>query len=230
MLALVDRRIPGFLSAMRSRIEGSPSTIERYLGKPRGSVAGPKQKMGQHILFRQRSRSPVRGLYFAGEGTVMGTGTPAVTVSGISAANRILRDSGLPAWDSAANPEPSAAARDSAIRVIARGAAGNLPADGTARLAGRCRWCEHPACTAACPAAADIPGLMRRLEHGNRPGFLAAARSCARKGIAEDSLFAACSACPAENPPCQSRCILETPVQVRNIVLASGASLESSAS
>jgi len=164
MLALVERRIPGFIAAIQNRFEASPSTIWRYLGKDGGSVAGPKQKMGQHLLFRQHSRGPREGLFFAGESTVMGPGTPAVTVSGISAANRILRYFERQAYTSSKSP------LGTAVKIIAAGTRGNLPLGVQAVEASRCRWCENPPCAAACPADFDIPGLLRRIEHGNKVG------------------------------------------------------------
>jgi len=164
MLALVERRIPGFVAAIHGSFEASPSTIWRYLGKDGGSVAGPKQKMGQHLLFRQHSKGPREGLFFAGESTVMGTGTPAVTVSGISAANRILRSLERQAYTSSKTPA------DSAVKIIPAGTRGNAPLGERAIEASRCRWCENPPCTAACPAGFDIPGILRRIEHDNTVG------------------------------------------------------------
>lgn len=247
MLALVERRIPGFIKAIKARIEGSPSTIERYLGKPRGSIAGPKQKMGQHLLKRQRSRGPLPGLYFAGEGTVMGTGTPAVTVSGISAANRILREFGLQEYkdsrddgrdDSRAEREGNAGHKagegnkgnadrvsggPACVRIIPRGTPGNLPEGEAAELASKCRWCESPPCAAACPARPDIPGIMRRLEAGNLVGAL--------RAMKEAGLPEACGECrgPEGVPACESACARRTgrgkPVEIRLIVrLTSGTS------
>ena len=197
MLALVERRMPGFTAALGSRIEASPTTIWRYLGKVGGSVAGPKQKMGQHLMLRQKARGPARGLYFAGEATVMGTGTPAVTVSGISAANRILRDLAL---------EPFRAGHGdrSAVTIIPAGSRGNVPATELGREASRCRWCEAAPCSSACPAGYDIPGIMRRLEAGNLAG---AARQIV---TARQVVTARCAAClpPGGIPPCESACIL----------------------
>ncbi len=199
MLALVERRVPGFMASIEDRVEGSPTTIERYLRKPGGSVAGPKQKMGQHLIFRQGSRGPVPGLFFAGEATVMGTGTPAVTVSGISVANRILRSAGYRPFDTNEVLKP-------VVRVIPRGARGNIPESEQGRMASRCRWCEKPSCSAACPFGADIPGIMRRLEANNISGAIGALYAA---GIGPET----CSACRKnggmdKRPPCEKACIV----------------------
>lgn len=249
MLALVERRMPGFVAGMRGRVEASPTTIWRYLGKSLGSVAGPKQKMGQHLIFRQGARGPIPGLYFAGESTTMGTGTPAVTVSGISAANRILRALGL---------EPFSIARGGglAVRRIPAGQRGNVPATEAGRMAARCRWCEAPRCAAACPGKLDVPGIMRRLEAGNLAGALraaadftaaadsamaeaaeaastmAAASAVKTAGSAGSALTAAaatipCAACASAAggaPPCEAACILKSsmggPVRIRAAIAA----------
>lgn len=177
MLALVERRWPGFIGGIRTRIEGSPATIERYLGKPRGSVAGPKQRMGQHLFLRPHARTPVVGLYLAGEGTVMGTGTPAVTVSGISAANAILRDFGLPAFEAGASATGM-------VKVVPRGTLGNVPTTREGLAARECQWCENAPCRSACPMHYDVPGIMRRLEAGNLLG--------ARRAVGPAPFCAAC--------------------------------------
>ncbi|HEY9054319.1 MAG TPA: FAD-dependent oxidoreductase [Rectinemataceae bacterium] len=213
MLSLVEKRIPGFVSGLRGRIEASPTTIWRYLGKTTGSVAGFKQKMGQHLIFRQGSRGPLRNLFFAGESTVMGTGTPAVTVSGISAANRILRGLGM-------EPYSGKGKRPTAVRIIPAGQPGNIPQGEIGMEASRCRWCESAPCSAACPARLDIPGIMRRLEAGNVPG--AASQIALRAdGQTEERVAAsACEACAAGNQaPCEKACILASsargPVRIK---------------
>jgi prolycopene isomerase len=229
MLALVERRMPGFVAGMRGRVEASPTTIWRYLGKSLGSVAGPKQKMGQHLIFRQGARGPIPGLYFAGESTTMGTGTPAVTVSGISAANRILRALGL---------EPFSTARSGglAVRRIPAGQRGNLPATDSGRLAARCRWCEAPRCVAACPCKLDVPGIMRRLEAGNLFGAVRAAASAASAASAvveaatvQAASAAACgsAASAAEAAACGS---VESAMQAAASVAAAGPAAATTAS
>jgi prolycopene isomerase len=48
-------------------------------------------KHGPDLLNRQHACGDWTNLFFCGEGTVMGTGSPAVTISGVSAANMVLR-------------------------------------------------------------------------------------------------------------------------------------------
>ncbi|MFZ4614791.1 MAG: FAD-dependent oxidoreductase [Rectinemataceae bacterium] len=218
MLALVERRFPGFVAAIKTRIEGSPTTLERYLRKFVGSVAGPKQCIGQELLRRPHARSPWPGLFIAGEATVMGTGTPAVTVSGISAANVVLRARRLPEYRSAAIVAEGGQAR---VRVIPAGRPGNLPASEAGRLAASCQWCEAPACVRACPTSIDMPAIMRRLEMDNPEGAL--------KRLKEsDAGFPSCAACaPDATPPCEAVCVrkpsIEGAVKIRQILMALGA-------
>jgi prolycopene isomerase len=59
-----------------------------------GAVAGPKQMLGQHMFRRLHTRTEWDNLFCCGESTVMGTGTPAVTTSGLTAANVLLKKIG----------------------------------------------------------------------------------------------------------------------------------------
>ncbi len=197
ILGLVERRWPGFRAGVRRTVLASPTTVERYLRKPGGAVAGPKQALGQALLRRPHARSPWKGLWLAGEWTTMGTGTPAVTVSGIGAADRILRERGLPEFRNV--PQMT-----SFVRIIPSGTPGNVPATETGLEASRCRWCEQPACVGACPARIDIPGILRRLECGNDAG---AARRLAESDTGrpgQHSGMLSCSGCPA---PCMDVCV-----------------------
>ena len=163
LLAILERRLPGFSRGVVRWELGTPSTIERYLGKPGGSVAGPKQAIGQELLRRPHARTRWPGLYLAGESTVMGTGTPAVTVSGISAADVALRDRGLPEYRWRPGQRN--------VVTVVEGPVERRPAPtaapGTAAL---CGWCEIDSCRTSCPAGIDIRGVLRRMEMENHDG------------------------------------------------------------
>ena len=190
MIGLVERRFPAFRDGLVFSELGTPSTIERYLLKNRGAVAGPKQSMGQELMNRQRAATFLPGLYMCGESTVMGTGTPAVTISGISAADLVLRARGLPEYR--ARPMER-----HYVRVIPRGQAGNRPERPETIEAARCRWCEDAPCREACPSRIDVMGIMRRLEAGNRPG-------AARRLRESSDRPGRCAAC--EGRPCLKAC------------------------
>ncbi len=210
MIDLVDGHFHGFKEAVIFSEAGTPSTIERYLGKRYGAVAGPLQAMGQEMMRRQRARTPVKGLFACGESTVMGTGTPAVTISAISAADMVLREAGLPEYR--AHPQER-----NYVRIIPRGERGN--AMGRPELAGAldCQWCEKPECMRACPAGIDLPNLMRRIYCSNFEG--AWRLSLPRAEGAEAG--PPCLSCPAFcEAPCTLRDLAGRPVPIKRTIIA----------
>lgn len=168
LLRVLDKRFPGFREGLLYKELATPKTLERYAKKYRGSVAGPKQMLGQHMFKRLHTKTEVLNLYACGESTVMGTGTPTVTVSGIAAANRVLKDHGLMTfhyekdmknyvevldppftWDLLYKDE------DEQVRNI--------------RLeAMSCQFCERPLCSKK--TNLDVRGIMRRVAVGNDEG------------------------------------------------------------
>jgi len=197
ILGLVDRRWPGFAAAVGDAVLASPTTVERYLRKPGGVVAGPKQALGQALLKRPGARSPWPGLWFAGEWTTMGTGTPAVTVSGIGAADRVLRERGLPEFRNVPRG-------NSVVRLLPAGTPGNVPASAAGVEASRCRWCEEPPCALACPAGIDVPGALRRLECGNEAGAARRVAESDRGRPGREPGRVSCVGCAA---PCLEVCV-----------------------
>ena len=172
LTAVLERKFPGFSAAVRHAEVATPRTVERYTMKNGGAVAGPKQMLGQHMFKRLRTRTRWPNLFCCGESTVMGTGTPTVTVSGVAAANAVLKRAGLVPYVYEENRAdfvrlvPKPFTRD---RLFA-----DAPPEERAVLHGamRCRLCESPACTKLHPA--DIRGIMRRVVVGN---FIGAARA-----------------------------------------------------
>jgi len=163
LLALLERHFPGFEAAIEYCEIGSPTTIERYLLKPGGSVVGTKNSMGQELMRRPHARTRWPGLYLAGECTVMGSGAPAVTVSGVSAADVVLRELGMEEY----RYHPG---QNNLMRVV-DGPVGRRPEPRTPPdTASLCQWCETHYCRNACPARIDIRGTLRRMEVGNLLG------------------------------------------------------------
>ncbi len=152
----------------------TPATLERFTLKNFGCIGGPKLSREQFLTKRLRARSEWKNLYLCGDSTTMGEGVVSTTVSGVSAANMVLLDLGLPEY--LPRPFPR-----NYIRYV-KGRAWSPPPDpkaplteeAAARLARECQLCEEPKCTKGCPAGIDVLNFMRRIEAGN---FIGAARS-----------------------------------------------------
>ncbi len=168
ILDVIEKRFSGFRQAVRYAELASPLTIERYTNKNDGAVAGPKQMLGQHMFKRLHIRSPWDTLFYCGESTCMGTGTPAVTVSGLTAANAILKKRGLEPFTYKKDmpnyveivPHPFKRSElftdePEAIREVMR-------------FASECLYCEHPPCMDG--TVLDVRGVNRRVSVGNFVG------------------------------------------------------------
>jgi phytoene dehydrogenase-like protein len=199
LLDQVATELPGIRSHIRRLVVGTPSTIERFLLKEHGAVGGPKQMMGQELMNRLHARGEIADLYHCGDSTVMGVGISATTISGVGAANMVLRDLGLPehvptTFDHQqvrlVEPSPWTPVPDPEV-----------PLDPTvaARLARECQLCEDAPCVIACPASIDVPGFLRRIEAGNLVGAAASIRDT-------NPLPETCGVvCPAERL-CEAAC------------------------
>lgn len=206
VIAVLEKRFPGFRQHIRSSELASPRTIERYTMKNGGAVAGPKQMLGQHMFKRLHTRTEWDNLYCCGESTVMGTGTPTVTTSGISAANALLKKLGREQY-------VYREGRPDFVRLVEKPfTADRLYADvpepqkHIMKEAMRCRLCEHPACSEG--TETDIRGIMRRVAVGN---FVGARKAWEQAPVAGDQL-----------KHCEDRCIQgcddKRPVAIRDIV------------
>lgn len=170
-LNVLEGRFPGISSCVLHAEVATPRTLARFANKYHGAVAGPKQMMGQHMLKRQHTRTRWSELVCCGESTVMGTGTPTVSISGIAAANAVLRDRGLVGFTWQPNMREW-------VRDVPSGTNLCTNLSLTQQAARHCLWCAHPTCNRTCPAF-DIPGIMRRVCVGNLVG----ARKLARAGV-----------------------------------------------
>jgi prolycopene isomerase len=120
------------------------------------------------MFHRLHIRSRWANLFFCGESTLMGTGTPAVTVSGLSAANAILKKRKL-------RPFAFSEGMKTFVRVLPKPFTPDQlfseapEAEKKIRLAARkCQNCEHPTCMMKTDL--DIRGLLRRVVVGNFAG------------------------------------------------------------
>lgn len=181
LISVLEKRFPGFEKAVRYAEVATPRTIERYTLKNGGAVAGPKQMLGQHMFRRLHTRTEWDNLFCCGESTVMGTGTPTVTTSGLSAANALLKKLGKEPYVYQENME-------NFVRIVEKPFTPGMlyhGYDDEARSvickAMRCRLCENPTCT----REKDIRGIMRRVAVGNFIG----AKKCWQQNPADgDSL------------------------------------------
>ena len=172
LIGVLERRFPGFSAAVRYAEVATPRTIERYTLKNGGAVAGPKQMLGQHMFRRLHTKTEFANLYCCGESTVMGTGTPTVTTSGISAANAVLKKRGLREFVYEKDQKNFVRQLPLPFTKEQLYADAPEPLRGVFRAAMECRFCEHPSCCA--DTLVDIPGIMRRVAVGNIVG----ARKC----------------------------------------------------
>lgn len=165
LLGVLEKRFPGFKDGLRYAEVATPKTLERYTMKYKGSVAGPKQMLGQHMLKRQHARTDWGNLFCCGESTVMGTGTPTVTVSGIAAANCILNKYEMKPFVYEENMENYVNYLEKPVTKDM------LFSDYSEREKDimfkgmRCRYCENPTCTRV--EKLDVRGIMRRVAVGN---------------------------------------------------------------
>jgi prolycopene isomerase len=170
MIDQIELHLPGFRKHIISLIIGTPTTVERYLLKNGGAVGGPKNQIGQEMLKRLHARSEWKNLYFCGDSTVMGTGAPATTVSGVGAANVILRELHLKEYDARKFAKQYVNLVDIPFRRPEYSHTDPITEQNAYLAAAHCQGCQNPACVHGCPAGIDIPGFMRRMEAKNYTG------------------------------------------------------------
>ncbi len=199
LVQVVEKRFSGFGDHLRFKELATPETLHRYLLKR--AVAGPKQELGQHMFKRLKTRTEYENLYACGESTVMGTGTPTVTTSGIAAANAILKKQDLPSYKY--DPQQKNVVNIVEKPVTVESLYPNNPKEKPLMVeALRCQFCERPMCYGPV-----IPDIMRRVAVGN---FVGARKQFER--LPED----------ADLQEFEGNCILKRlakpPIRIKNIV------------
>ncbi|NVM17566.1 MAG: NAD(P)-binding protein [Candidatus Lokiarchaeota archaeon] len=208
----IEKRFPGFKEAIKMSYIGTPSTIEKYTLKNGGCVGGPLQSIGQEVLKRLHARTDWKNLYACGDSTTMGMSVPAVTVSGIGAANVILKDFGLNKFSKHSHEKqyPKKIPFKESTSAIKNK---EISSENAIFLARECQHCENPPCS-VCPAGIDIPNFIRRIEVGNYEG--------AAKSIQQMNPFIEICGilCPAEKY-CQNQCyrknFSDNPVRIKDL-------------
>lgn len=167
VLDVLEKRFSGFKENICHVEISTPTTLNRYALKEGGSVAGPKQKLGQHMLKRLKTKCEINNLFNCGESTVMGTGTPAVTISGISAANLILRDLGMEEFEYKEDMKNYVNIVKKPFKYEQIKIGKNEDEDKLAKLALKCEFCERPSCERGCKYNIPIRDINRRVAVGN---------------------------------------------------------------
>jgi len=199
LLDRVEKYLPNLRKHIRVMDIGTPSTIERFTLKNWGNVGGPKQMMGQEMMNRLHARSEWENLYLCGDSTVMGVGIPSTTISGVGAANMILRDLGMEEYVSRTFARQYINLIEGKPWTPVPDPSEPITPTSAMRLARECQYCEDAGCIRACPAAIDLVGFARRVEAGNLAGAVRMMREM-------NPLAEVCGyTCPAERL-CQKEC------------------------
>ncbi len=193
LLAILEKKFPGLSKKVRYAEIATPATIERYTMKKGGAVAGPKQMLGQHLLNRLHTRTGWENFFCCGESTVMGTGTPAVTVSGLSAANAVLKKRGLEPFNYRRGMKNYVRLVDKPYRQEDLYREFSPEKREIMLKARHCEYCEQPGCRDA--VELDVRGIMRRITVGNFAGAAKIAERFWSEGGQEEQIFEAMQSC-----------------------------------
>lgn len=209
MLEVLEKKFPGFKENICHIELSTPTTLNKYILKEGGSVSGPKQKLGQHMLKRLKAKSEINNLFNCGESTVMGTGTPAVTISAISVANLILRELGLEEFEYKEGMKNFVNIVNKPFKYEDIKIGKTEEEDKLAKMALKCQFCENPSCERACKNNIKIRDINRRVAVGNFYGA---------KKLLKEYKINPCINC--KDKECENKCIrksFDKEVNIREI-------------
>jgi len=127
-------------------------------------------------MFRRlHTRTEWDNLFCCGESTVLGTGTPTVTTSGLSAANAVLKKLEQEPFVYREGMKNYVRIVDKPFTVDKLFEMHDERQKAVMNLAMHCRFCEFPSCTKL--KSTDVRGIMRRVAASNFSG----ARKCWNK-------------------------------------------------
>ncbi len=87
----LGRFLPEWWAGVRHEMTASPRTFERFTGRHLGLVGGVPRRAGLHNYERLGPTEVLEGLYLVGDSVFPGQSTLAATLSGIKAAERVVR-------------------------------------------------------------------------------------------------------------------------------------------
>jgi len=91
IVANLEKYLPGLSSHIEFLEAGTPKTMERYALLPEGAVYGFAETVQQSGINRLSQKTKIKGLFLAGAWTSPGCGVHGCFVSGVDAANLVLR-------------------------------------------------------------------------------------------------------------------------------------------
>jgi prolycopene isomerase len=216
---VLEKRFTGFTSNVIFSEISTPLTIEKYTNKNGGAVAGPKQMLGQHMFHRMHTKTQWESLYCCGESTVMGTGTPTVTVTGLSSANAILKKLGLKEYFYQENMKNYVNIVKKPFEIKDMYSEYPEVIKDIMLKASLCQYCEKPACVNG--TELDVRGIMRRVTVGNFVGAIKLLENLPKDKVLQDEFLKAieykCSQKESKALPVEIKMIIEylnNPVQI----------------
>jgi len=90
LIQKIERILPGVSNHIELQYSASPITHQKYLNRYKGTY-GPLFRKGQYVLEKPQNHTPYKNLFHVGDSCFPGQGVIAVTYSGISCADIVLK-------------------------------------------------------------------------------------------------------------------------------------------